>query len=335
MSLKQIEYVDKILPCYGCSGVTDYVSLFNKSTIKDWDKLNDKLKNDLDYIKSIFPIKTLNLGRLGDEITQIQSVALLRGLMKLAKIDFVTVRHKTEEFMRLDNDKKNLVYYIIHQKMLTTKVRPVPLKKNFEKNDCKITKRFLVKFTPNNKLPESHKFVLLIGETEVLRTDKLIYDKSCDMWEIKFCEEMMVLNTNIPVELSNAFYFNVVSTHCIMVYSKVKCELFIEYYDDINIPEFAMKHETWKLNKWVNGLPTEEIETTEVDVPVAKLESYIKYATDAYDTSTNILSYACGMAGMKFSHKPRKYLSADESIIDPAWKYYKDAIEKTKKYYNK
>lgn len=126
-----------------------------------------------------------------------------------------------------------------------------------------------------------------------------------------------------------------VTAHHIMVYSKAKCDLFIEYYNNIDIPEFATKHETWKLNKWVNGQQTDEIETTEVDVPMTKLDSYVKYATDAYNVTTNIIHYACGMVAMGYSHTLRKYCGTDEPPLDIAWKRHKDDIEKTRKYYNK
>jgi hypothetical protein len=155
------------------------------------------------------------------------------------------------------------------------------------------------------------------------------------MWEIKFYEVMLVLNTNIPKEFSEAFYFNLITSHDIAVYTNAICELFIEYYDDtVSIPEFALKHETRKLNKWVNGVPTKEIETVEYDAPVGRLDVYVKYVNDYYDVSTNIMCYSCGMFGMKYASYKRKYMDKDCSILDPAMQNYKDEIENAKKFYN-
>jgi hypothetical protein len=53
MSLKQIEYIDKLLPFFGCSGVEDEESLFNKTTITDWEKLQSKLAQEISTIKNI------------------------------------------------------------------------------------------------------------------------------------------------------------------------------------------------------------------------------------------------------------------------------------------
>ena len=63
MSLNQIEYVDRLLPWYGCRGVEDTDSLFNKSTIADWDRLQSHLNTEMITLGRMFPTKSLNLQR--------------------------------------------------------------------------------------------------------------------------------------------------------------------------------------------------------------------------------------------------------------------------------
>ena len=310
MSLEQIEYVDKMLPYYGCSGVTDYDSLFNKHTIPNWDKLKDKITKDLGKIKEIFPIKKLNLNRLSDEITKQQSMALMRGLLKIAKINYVIVRRKESEYVRLDNDKKNLVYYIIHQKMMTTKLMQVPVNQYFDDDSYKMTKRFLIKMH-EKKLPEKYKFIMLAGGSEIARTHVMTYDEKLDMWEIIFFSEILVLKEGIPKELMNVIYFNLLRPEYsqFMIYTNMKCDLYIEYYDNTIIP----------------GL-----ESYNDDMKVSKVDVYIKYADKSYDIPSNILTFSCGMCGCKYASK-NKYLPRDEKPHDPVDKYYGDIIGKMRK----
>lgn len=83
MSHNQIEYIDHLLPSFGCRGVEDADSLFNKSTISDWESLRNKINTEMPTIKNIFPTKSLNLGRMNSVITtDQQALALLRGLYK-------------------------------------------------------------------------------------------------------------------------------------------------------------------------------------------------------------------------------------------------------------
>lgn len=293
MSIEQIEYVDKILPLFGCKDIADDKSLFNKSTITDWEQLKQKLNNDMENMKTIFPVKTLNLKRLNGAITtQQQALALLRGLLKIIGIGYTIVRSSTSEFMRLSFDKKNLVYYIIHKNMQSTHVMQVPIRKDFPEECLKMTKKFYAKFSTSqdikeyDALPEKHKFLFVIGEQPMLRTTTLIYDKSKDMWEIKFCNEVLVLHDDIPIEYSDAFLLNLVTCHKVIMYTKAKCQVFIEYYEDLPIN------------------------------PKSCVNTYIEYVDNYYGLTTNILSISCGMAGMKFA--PRmNYRDEEESPYDP------------------
>lgn len=274
MSLEQIEYVDKLLPYYGCDGITDYNTLINKNTIKDWNELKKKIMNDMEKIKKIYPIKTLNLYRLNEEITQNQAVALLRGLLKIAKIDYVIVRNSKNESVRLDNDKKLLMYYIIHKKMTTTKIKEVYIGKNFEKDDLYLTKRFLVKFPENNKLPKKVKYILFINNEEIMRSRKLKYDESVGLWEIKFYSKMELLNKEIPEEFKSLFYFNLSKFSDIKVYSKSECKLFIEYYENNILQQYMMNDKS--------------------------VSVYIEHGNDEYYCITNILRYMNEMCGMAY-----------------------------------
>jgi hypothetical protein len=293
MSLEQIEYVDKILPFFGCKDITDDKSLFNKSTITDWEKLKQKLNNDMENMKTIFPTKTLNLKRLNGTITtQQQALALLRGLLKLIGVGYTIVRSSTAEFMRLSFDKKNLVYYIIHKNMQSTHVKQVPIRKEFPDECLKMTKKFYAKFSTSqdikecDALPEKHKFLLVIGEQPILRTTTLIFDESKDMWEIKFCKEILVLHDDIPIEYSDALLLNLLSCHKVIMYTKAKCQVFIEYYENLPIN------------------------------PKSCINTYIEYVDNYYGLTTNLLSICCGMAGMKIA--PRmNYRDEEETPYDP------------------
>jgi hypothetical protein len=285
MSLEQIEYVDKLLPYYGCDGITDYNTLINKNTIKDWNELKKKIMNDMEKIKKIYPIKTLNLYRLNEEITQNQAVALLRGLLKIAKIDYVIVRNSKNESVRLDNDKKLLMYYIIHKKMATTKIKEVYLKKDFKKDDLHLTKRFLVKFPNNNELPKKVKYILFVGNEEIMKSRKLEYDKSIGLWEIKFYSKMEALNKKIPDEFRSLFYFNLLEYHNVKIYSENECNLFIEYYENNILQQYMMNDPSMSV--------------------------YIEHGNDEYYCTTNILNYSNGMCCMMYGQHNllKKYMN--------------------------
>lgn len=214
---------------------------------------------------------------------------------------------------------ENDVTCIVHPNTRNTYIREIKLCENFNKANHRITRRFLVEFT--NAIPVEHVFSLFIGEVELFRTDKLVYDRSYNMWEIIFYTEMMAIGTNIPFELSNALFLNLVTYHKVKIQTNVKCTAYLEYYDDVDIPEFAMKSVNWTMAS--NKTPEN------MKIPVRVIEAYVKYATTDFNISTNILKYACGMAGMKFAHAKRKYLD-ETGVIDIAHKYCNDSIVETR-----
>ena len=231
----QFKYIDQLLPLFGCRSITDSSSVFNKSTIQNWDTLKSKLNQDMTHIRDIFPTKALNLSRTDFEIqTEQQALALLRGLLKLAGINYTVVRKSQAEFLRLNLINKDLMYYIIHTTMATTKIMQVPLNKRFGHLgdvDRKPVKRFFAKFPDAPELPEKHKFILFIGGQEIFRTKKLVFSEQYKMWEIKFYAELFTWDASIPDEYTDALLLNHMTWHTAKIYTNTPCEVFIEYYD--------------------------------------------------------------------------------------------------------
>ena len=119
MSIEQIHYIDNLLPFYGCKGVDDTTSIFNKNSFTDWNLLKKKLNDDMDYIRKTFSVKLLNLARLNFRIeTKDHAMAIMRGFLKLTGINFSIVRHSNAEYVRLSPENKNLLYYIIHKRKM-------------------------------------------------------------------------------------------------------------------------------------------------------------------------------------------------------------------------
>lgn len=301
--MDKLKYLDKILPLYGCNGVSDETSLFNKSTIPNWITLKNTLNNDMNYIKSIFSIKLLNLNRIHSHIsTEQQSMALLRGLLKLAGISYTIIRTNSQEYMRLIITNKLLVDYIIHKNMNNTKVIQIPLNKDIPQELHKIVKGFYV------KEDKQLKFSLIIGNDVIAKTTKLVYNDKLKMYEIKFFSEIINLSDGIPDVFMNALFFNL-TTMNMMIYSKTNCDIYMEYYTDVDI------------------------------IPLSSIKTYIKYEQPHSHLNDNIMMIQFEMFGMKYIGTLFKYYPnikkqnilelkhADQKDIDMVKKHKEDLQE--------
>jgi hypothetical protein len=334
---EQYKYIDQLLPLFGCRAITDSSSLFNKSTIVNWDKLKQKLNQDMPHIREIFPTKALNLSRTDFEInTEQQAVALLRGLLKLAGINYTVVRKSQAEFLRLNLINKDLMYYIIHTTMATTKIQMVPVNASFRPENLKPVKRFFAKFpavpstpsTPSDsevpKLPEKHRFKLFIGGQEMFHTEKLVYSEQYKMWEIKFYAELFTWNKSIPDEYTDALLLNHLTWHSVKIYTNTKCDVFIEYYDVDLVLSPTLKEQSVPCGNPMDRSDPEAWDANNMQkfikalVPVGMVNSFIRYEEPyVYDLSTNILKFNSGMAGMAFAVESLKYAEPNIEIHDP------------------
>lgn len=345
----QYKYIDELLPFFGCRSITDSSSLFNKSTIQNWDQLKQKLNQDMTHIREIFPTKALNLSRLEFEIkNEQQALALLRGLLKLSGINYTVIRKAQAEFLRLNLLNKDLMYYIIHTRMATTKIKQVPLTERYGHLgdvDKKPVKRFFAKFhdIPNDpdatKLPEKHKFILFLGGLEHFRTEKLVYSEQYKMWEIKFYAELFTWDESIPDQYTDALLLNHLTCHEAKIYANTRCEVFIEYYDVEDMLSPTLKEEDFPAgnpldrsdpNAWdTNG----KQKFTKHLVPSGQLSSFIHYEEPfVYDLSTNILRFSCGMVGPAFHIDRLKYLDQNTEVHDPCQRHnlYEEINERKK-----
>jgi hypothetical protein len=295
MSIRQIEYIDKLLPYFGCDGVSDSESLFNKSTIGDWDQLQEKLNNDMSLIKTIFPTKSLNLARMDSVVsTPQQAVAMLRGLMKITSIPFIVVRKKNNEFLRLNLQNNTLMYYIIHKKMTPLSLKKLELNRDYSGQNIGIVKKFYVKFL-GQELPHNPKFRLLVNHSEMAKTTKLIYSQQHNMWEIQFYSRIVNL-CDIPSEFSDVLFLNLVTSQMIQIYSATPSELYAEIYDDQVMSELGELLKT--CNDGFIYVCTNN---------TVKVQTYVEFAEQQYTVKNNILSFSCGLLGLKYSIVDRKY----------------------------
>jgi hypothetical protein len=288
MDITQIQYIDHLLPFYGCRGVEDYESVFNKTTIVDWAQLQNKLTADLPMIKNIFPSKSLNLTRLGETIaTTQQAIALLRGLLKLAMIPFTVVRKKNSEFLRLNSKNNTLAYYIIHKTMAQPVIKQIKLNTNYSGVTMGIVKKFYVKF---ETVPETHKFSLVCGGELFCKTSKLIYQEHLQMWEIQFYSKIINL-CDLPTEFTNCLFFNLLIHHEIMIYSKSQCQLYVE---------------TYNVTPLLDSLLTSN----------QHLSTFVEFAEPLFSIKSTILTTGYGMIGIHFTTSLAKYRAQDQPITD-------------------
>lgn len=283
MTQEQFEYIDEILPLYGCESINDSTSLINKSTIRNWKKLKTKINNDMPKIKEIFPTKSLNLTRFNYKInTEQQAIALLRGLFKIVGISYTIVRKTKSEYMRLNTQQKTLMYYIIHKNMEKTGMMEVPVNEALGNEHLKITKKFYVKF--DGEKPEKSKFKLVCCGDTICSTNVIEYDDKCKMWEIKFFTSIVALDSYVPEEFTGALFFNKLAGGNAFILTKCKCKLFIEYY------------------------------MTDLIFPNSIMTVYVKYANPTTTSSDNLLKIGGGMMCMTYQYTKLKYQKEKKSV---------------------
>lgn len=293
---KQIEYINTLLPLFGCSGVGDDKTLFNKSTIVDWSTLRDRLNSDMVYIRSIFPTKSLNLSRLDGVIsTEQQAMALLRGLLKIVTIPYVTVRKQNSEFLRLNLENKTLMYYIVQTAMTTAikvvkpVIKQIQLNSELEGKTLGIVKKFYIKYdTPD--LPECHTFTLAIGGRKIAKSSQLVYDGEKQMYELQFFSKIVNL-FDLPKDVQGCLFLDVLADHKVYIrsHSNVPCQLYMESYESC---------------------------VDKAGYDTIPIETYVEYVPSNYKScKNNILSFAHGMCGPKYEIDSSKY-STDKKITD-------------------
>ena len=277
----QIAYIDQLLPLFGCHGVDDMDTLFNKSTITDWDQLRKKLNFDLPHIKSMFPTKSLNLSRLEAGITTPQqALALLRGLLKISSIPYAVVRYKNQEFLRLNLVNNKLCYYIIHKQMSTATLEQIEINKDYSGAEMGIVKKFYVKFSEEQQ--KNPKFVLLCGGQVFSKSSQLYFNNTHDMWELKFFSRIVNL-CDLPKEFTDCLFFGLLEHHKVKIYSNIKCQLYIETYKNPSLID-------------------------QLHPGCRALETFVEYVNDSkFDLKSNIIRYMAGMGGYAFGISSSKY----------------------------
>ena len=103
---EQIEFVDKILlPIFGISSVIDYESSISVKIIKENKTIIDKLNNNINKLKIIFPVREFSLHKSDNNIkTPAQAFGLLKKCLLLCNILFELVQQNRITFLRLIKD---------------------------------------------------------------------------------------------------------------------------------------------------------------------------------------------------------------------------------------
>lgn len=216
--MEQLTFIDQLLPEYGCQGLVDQTTLFNKSTVIHPTQLPDVINQRMAILRRVFPTKSLNLGRLNYQIQTLdQAVALLRGLLKIANIGYVIVRRHDQEFMRLELENKILKYYIIHQQMTTTKMLTVGFNRLWSPDQKQIVKGFYLKTLDSL---QGHSVKLMIDGRVMASTRTYEWLKDKGVYEIKFFSEVHVCGEQIPPELRSALILTHMDRHQIMLYTR-------------------------------------------------------------------------------------------------------------------
>jgi hypothetical protein len=116
---EQIQFVDKILlPFFGIKSVIDYESSISVKIIKENKTIINKLNNNIDELKKVFPVREFSLHKSDNKIkTPAQAFGLLKKCLLLCNILFELVEQNRVTYLRLIKENNILQNYIKQYKM--------------------------------------------------------------------------------------------------------------------------------------------------------------------------------------------------------------------------